>query len=145
MGWTFAIYPSMGFYGSALGVVGADRLVNRVQTSADGWTREIDLTVAVNDPGQWQSLSDQIEQMLSFLTGDFWSLRFVESGYHPRPPKQGVGSRPETCVALLSGGLDSLIGAIDMEADGQEKPVYVSNRVRGDVAKQEENSRNEAG
>ncbi len=125
------------FTALALGVVGADRLVNRVQTSADGWTREIDLTVAVSDPGRWQSLSDQIEQMLSFLTGDFWSLRFVEGGYHPRPPKQGVGSRPETCVALLSGGLDSLIGAIDMEADGQEKPVYVSNRVRGDVAKQE--------
>jgi|APAra7269096819_1048525.scaffolds.fasta_scaffold01815_3 hypothetical protein len=125
------------FTALALGVVGADRLINRSGTSADGWTREIELTVGVSDPHRWQGLTDKLVPMLSFLTGDFWSLNFVGGGYHPRPPKQIVGSRPETCVALLSGGLDSLIGAIDMETLGVEKPVYVSNRVRGDVAKQE--------
>lgn len=125
------------FTALALGVVGADRLINRAGTSADGWTREIELTVGVSNPHRWQGLSDKLVPMLSFLTGDFWSLTFVDGGYHPAPPKQHAGSRPETCVALLSGGLDSLIGAIDMETAGIEKPVYVSNRVRGDVAKQE--------
>ncbi len=125
------------FTALALGVVGADRLVNRAAVSGDGWTREIELTVGVSDPHRWQALSDKVAAMLSFLTGDFWNLIFVEGGYHPAPPKRIAGSRPETCVALLSGGLDSLIGAIDMETIGKDKPVYVSNRVRGDVAKQE--------
>lgn len=125
------------FTALALGVVGADRLVNRATVSPDGWTREIELTVGVSDPHRWQVLSEKISAMLSFLTGDFWNLTFVEGGYHPAPPKKIAGSRPETCVALLSGGLDSLIGAIDMETKGVDHPVYVSNRVRGDVAKQE--------
>ncbi len=124
------------FTALALGVVGSDRLVNRAAVSPDGWTREIDLTVGVSDPHRWQALSDKISNMLSFLTGDFWNLSFVEGGYHPAPPKL-AGSRPETAVALLSGGLDSLIGAIDMETSGVDRPVYVSNRVRGDVEKQE--------
>ncbi|WP_246665004.1 Qat anti-phage system QueC-like protein QatC [Neorhizobium sp. P12A] len=121
------------FTALALGVVGADRLVNRAMVSADGWTREIDLTVGVSDPYNWQGLSERVAEMLSFLTGDFWNLTFVEGGYHPAPPKRPAIARPETCVALLSGGLDSLIGAIDMEAAGNDVPVYVSNRVRGDV------------
>ncbi|MER9548343.1 Qat anti-phage system QueC-like protein QatC [Mesorhizobium sp. M0322] len=125
------------FTALALGVVGADRLVNRAAISPDGWTREIDLTVSVSDPHRWQSLVGKLVAMLSFLTGDFWTLNFVEGGYHPAPPKQRVGSRPETCVALLSGGIDSLIGAIDIETRAEDVPVYVSNRVRGDVAKQE--------
>ncbi|MCQ1779417.1 hypothetical protein NOJ05_19600 [Neorhizobium galegae] len=125
------------FTALALGVVGADRLVNRAAISPDGWTREIELTVGVSDPHRWHALSEKIAAMLSFLTGDFWKLTFVEGGYHPAPPKKNAGARPETCVALLSGGLDSLIGAIDMETRGKDVPVYVSNRVRGDVAKQE--------
>lgn len=56
----------------ALGVVGADRPVNRVQPAlTDGLRARSDLTVAVSDPGLRQSLSDQIEQMLSFLTEIF--------------------------------------------------------------------------
>ncbi|NSL21681.1 Qat anti-phage system QueC-like protein QatC [Agrobacterium tumefaciens] len=126
------------FTALALGVVGADRLVNRAMVSADGWTREIDLTVGVSDPHTWQGLSPKIAEMLSFLTGDFWNLTFVEGGFHPAPPKKPQVARPETCVALLSGGLDSLIGAIDMEATDGDLPVYVSNRVRGDVKSRQE-------
>lgn len=125
------------FAALALAVVGADRLVNRALTSADGWTREIELSVSVSDPTRWTALKPEVEALLSFLTGDFWSLTFIEGGYHPAPPKQIVASRPETCVALLSGGLDSLIGAINMETAAVDRPIYVSNRVRGDVAKQE--------
>jgi hypothetical protein len=121
------------FTALALAVVGADRLVNRALVSADGWTREIELTVGVSDPHAWQALSGKVEEMLSFLTGDFWKLSFIEGGYHPAPPKKTPVARPETCVALLSGGLDSLIGAIDMESAADDVPVYVSNRVRGDV------------
>lgn len=119
----------------ALGVIAADRYVNRFAVSEDGWTRQIDLTVAVIDPVRWNGMRALVEQALRFLTGDVWTITFVPDGILPRPPAQAVGGRPETCVSLLSGGLDSLIGAIDLTAAG-ERPIFVSNRVKGDVQKQ---------
>lgn len=119
----------------AMAVIAADRYVNRFAVSEDGWTRQIDLTVAVTDPTRWTGLHTLLEGAVRFLTGDVWSMTFVPDGILPRPPAQSVGGRPETCVSLLSGGLDSLIGAIDLRAAGQI-PLFVSNRVKGDVQKQ---------
>jgi hypothetical protein len=48
----------------------------------------------------------------------------------PAPPRDPVRPR-EDCVVLLSGGLDSLIGAIDLAGAGRN-PLAVSNIVRGD-------------
>lgn len=124
------------FTAVALAVVAADRLVNRYRTSEDGWTREVDLTIAVTDAPRWTSLREPIEAAVRFLTGDVWNITFVPDGILPRPPARAVGARPETCVSLLSGGLDSLIGAIDLSAAGQQ-PLFVSNRVKGDCRKQE--------
>jgi hypothetical protein len=75
--------------------------------------------------------------MLRFLTGDIWSVAFVAGGFMPGggPSTVRIGARSETCVSLLSGGLDSLIGAIDLHAAG-DRPVFVSNRVKGDCSKQ---------
>ncbi|MBK3404191.1 7-cyano-7-deazaguanine synthase [Methylorubrum populi] len=119
----------------ALAVIAADRYVNRAAVSEDGWTRQIELTVSVTDPARWTAMSPAVREMLGFLTGDVWSLVFLPDGVQPRPPARVVGHRPETCVSLLSGGLDSLIGAIDLAAAG-ERPLFVSNRVRGDCSKQ---------
>jgi hypothetical protein len=124
------------FTAIALGVVLADRYVNRARVSADGWTREIDLTIAVSDPARWELARELVEAAISFLTGDYWKLRFINGGYHPRPPRRPAGSRPETCVSLLSGGLDSLIGALDLAKDPAVKPVFVTNTVRGDRTRQ---------
>ncbi|UMY17110.1 hypothetical protein MMB17_21075 [Methylobacterium organophilum] len=124
------------FTAVAMAVIAADRHVNRGAVSEDGWTRAIHLTVAVTDPRRWNELRRQVEAILRFLTGDVWTLVFVADGIQPRPPGHVVGRRPETCVSLLSGGLDSLIGAIDLHARG-EVPIFVSNRVKGDCSKQE--------
>ncbi|KQP60948.1 Qat anti-phage system QueC-like protein QatC [Methylobacterium sp. Leaf112] len=119
----------------ALAVIGADRYVNRAAVSEDGWTRQIELTVSVTDPARWMAMLPTVRDTLGFLTGDVWSLAFLPDGVQPRPPAHTVGNRPETCVSLLSGGLDSLIGAIDLAASG-ERPIFVSNRVKGDCRKQ---------
>ena len=68
--------------------------------------------------------------MLAVLTTDRWTLRFVEGGILPQPEKKGIPPA-EDCVVLLSGGLDSYIGAIDLAARGL-KPFAVSQMVRGD-------------
>lgn len=119
----------------AMAVTAADRHVNRLAVSEDGWTRALRIDVAVTDPELWCTLSPLVERMLSFLTGDIWTVGFVADGLQPSPPKPAVKARSETCVSLLSGGLDSLIGAIDLSAKG-ERPIFVSNRVRGDCRRQ---------
>ncbi len=123
------------FLAVAMATIAADRYLNRAAVSADGWTRPIHLIVAVTDPVLWNRLAPSVETILRFLTGDVWTLTFVPDGIQPRPPAHAVGGRPETCVSLLSGGLDSLIGAIDLTAAG-EVPLFVSNRVKGDCEKQ---------
>ncbi len=117
----------------ALSVVTADIAALR-EHSPDGWTREFELEVAVADPAFWRTQAASVEAALAFLTTDRWQVRFVGGGVLPAPPREPV--RPgENCVVLLSGGLDSLIGAIDRVACG-EKPFAISQTVRGDAEKQ---------
>ena len=53
----------------------------------------------------------------------------------PAPPKKP--SLPdEHCVSLLSGGLDSLIGAIDLAGRDGKRPYLVSQVSQGDKEKQ---------
>jgi 7-cyano-7-deazaguanine synthase in queuosine biosynthesis len=119
----------------ALSVVTAD-IAGLRDRSPDGWTREFGLDIALGEPVFWNSQAAAIAEALDFLTTDRWTLRFRDGG--PPPPAPGSPVRPEEdCVVLLSGGLDSLIGAIDLVAAGM-KPFAVSQTVRGDADKQVE-------
>lgn len=117
----------------ALSVVTADFAGFR-SLSPDGWTREFELDLAVGDPAFWSGQANALSSALGFLTTDRWTLRFHAGGMLPSPPRKKV--RPaEDCVVLLSGGLDSLVGAIDLVSGGR-KPFAVSQVVRGDAEKQ---------
>lgn len=120
---------SWDFLTLALAVNAADHAVER-SLSADGWTRTIELEVALYEPAPFEQLTAQIEQALRFLTGDFWKLSFIEDGYPPPIPKHPVVHDAD-CVSLLSGGLDSLIGALDLTVLGR-RPIFVSHIAKGD-------------
>ncbi len=113
-------------------VYAADVAVLR-KGSADGWTRQIELDITLNDPDPWEENRHLVENMLRVLTGDFWTLQFSTGG--PRPPKGQRRLCDRDCVALLSGGLDSLIGGIDAVAQGR-KPIFVSQLAFEDSARQ---------
>jgi 7-cyano-7-deazaguanine synthase in queuosine biosynthesis len=109
----------------ALSVICADTAVRR-NDSPDGWTRQIELKVAVSDPNFWSSYAGLIENQLKFLTTDIWQLQFVGDGLYPESPK--LPAMPdEGCVTLLSGGLDSFVGAIDLVGD--DKKAYAVSQV----------------
>lgn len=79
-------------------------------------------------------MADDLARALAFLTTDRWTPHFHDGGVRPTPSKTAV--RPtQDCVVLLSGELDSLIGAIDLAARGVP-PFAVSQIVRGDAEKQ---------
>ncbi|MFO6451709.1 MULTISPECIES: Qat anti-phage system QueC-like protein QatC [unclassified Aeromicrobium] len=123
------------FLSVALTALAADADTRR-SASADGWTREFELVVPVSDPDRWAAHAPRLSEALSFLTTDRWSLEFTAGKVPYSYPVGKKAHNPVSdCVALLSGGLDSLIGGVDLV--GQKKsPFFVSQSVRGDEAKQ---------
>lgn len=138
MGAALAALARRGVYPSELGidllvlaahVHAADTRISRSAQSQDSWTRELRLVVPVSDPGRWRDAAGTIVRMLNFLTGDRWAVAF-----RARPPAFGFLVNPPATllpppfdvVSLFSGGLDSLIGAIDtLHAGGS--PLLVSH------------------
>ncbi|WP_240161134.1 Qat anti-phage system QueC-like protein QatC [Burkholderia sp. Ax-1719] len=113
----------------ALAVAAADIACHR-QGSADGWTRMIQLDVALHEPDCWIAQRSSLERTFRFLTGDFWTLNFLEGGVAP-PASTALRETEADCVALLSGGLDSLVGGIDLNVAGRT-PLFVSQMAKGD-------------
>lgn len=120
---------SWDFLTLALAVNAADNVLERA-LSPDGWTRQIELEVVLYEPEPYQALTAKIEEALRFLTGDFWRLTFTDGGYPPPRPKVPAIFNAD-CVCLLSGGLDSLVGALDLTEEGR-RPLLVSQIAKGD-------------
>jgi hypothetical protein len=113
--------PSLDFLLVASSVYAMDKLIPR-STARDGWQRSFDVTVPVKDATVWSANADTICQCLSFLSGDNWRMSFTErtrSIVRRKRRKRRVRRnyvRGEV-ASLFSGGLDSLIGAINRLED----------------------------
>jgi hypothetical protein len=121
------------FLSIALAVTAAD-LAGHRDKSSDGWTREFDLSIPVSDPEFWATQTPTLEALLRFLTTDRWRVSFVPGATYPKPPAS-IYSPEHDSVVLLSGGLDSFTGALNLVAAGHN-PFAVSQSVRGDAEKQ---------
>jgi hypothetical protein len=119
----------------------ADTRLSRDTESQDNWTREIRIVVPVSDIGRWRKTSDVLNRMLNFLTGDRWKVDFrgrpsgFETTVRPRPLQ--LVSKPFDDLSLFSGGLDSLIGAIDRLEAGRT-PLFISHAGEGSVSAAQE-------
>ena len=111
-------------------VQAADTRISREGESQDSWTREIRLVVPVTDPDVWERAAQTIKRALDFLTGDLWTVEFRSK------PKKMPGIIPAAALtlqgvpfdelSLFSGGLDSLIGAVDLLEAGRT-PLLISH------------------
>ena len=119
----------------AMAVVAADKAILR-RNSADGWTRKIELYIYLHDAAKWRKEKRKLEDMLRFLSGDFWMLT-IKDLPESLVPKKKFDLRKQDCICLLSGGMDSLVGAIDLHEEGRN-PLFVSQIVRGDADHQRE-------
>jgi hypothetical protein len=147
MGGAILALRKLGVYPSEVGVDvlvlaamvhAADTRVSRVQTSQDSWTRELGISVPVSDPELWASRRPLVERTLRFLTGDHWTVLFRARpdgmADFVRRPVEGHFEHGFDGIALFSGGLDSLIGAID-RLEGGSFPLFVSHGGEGAVSK----------
>ena len=122
--------PVQDFLLLALGVWAADKLVAR-NLQVDAWTRKF--LVDIPTTTGWGEFVPGLMRLLNFLTGDAWTIQ-------PREAKTNLdfaGIWPHdwqpTAVALFSGGLDSLTGAIDLLEEGH-RLILVSHYDYGQLA-----------
>lgn len=96
-------------------------------TAFDGWTRQISLSLPVEDSVLWAAARPTVQALLRYLSGDEWEVDFrahppVDVA-NPAPVTAPAVNSPQTfipdAVCLLSGGLDSFIGAADKLAEGK--------------------------
>lgn len=111
-----------------------DKTIPRSSTF-DNWTRELTVSIPVSSPRLWQGVVSDLQSALKFLSGDVWSLSFrVANGelFQPpvkRQPRRQVAApfpvNEANAVCLFSGGLDSLIGAINLLAEKDDRRVML--------------------
>lgn len=107
--------PYRTLFETASAVFVADKVVLRSE-AADGWTRDLDLTLP-EYPAFHAAADRQLEATLDFLTGDRWTIS------HSGTPGNWALSLPEAdgidAVCLFSGGLDSFCGAVTLLEGGK--------------------------
>ena len=136
--------PSLAFsllYLSAIAYA-VDRSVERHIYSIDGWSREFDVEINIPEYQAFQPLEGQLNAMLSFLTGEYWNCHFVGSAnvrygrYKNTNYYDGI-----TQVNLFSGGMDSLIGAIDYLTDNPEGKLFLASHYDSNMSARPEQNR----
>lgn len=113
----------------------ADRKVPRSE-QIDVWTRDFELYIPVKDKAKWDKCNHILTAALNFLTGDHWQLHFREvcalTIYEERYLKgrrhfrRSIRKIDSDVFCMLSGGLDSYIGAINL-LKNNIKPVFISH------------------
>lgn len=99
--------PNADFLSLAVAAFLADRTIKR---PSRGWERDIAIRLPVFDDAVWTTLTPKAEFVLRLLTGDNWQVKF-----EPRkatPSKKATPRADVDRVVLLSGGADSLCGAV---------------------------------
>lgn len=124
---------ALDFFLIASIIYGTDVLIPRKTNSINGWSRELELEIPVEEPSLWQNIKTDLEKLLNFLTGDFWGFTFVQRTgldlFIPKNYRNVIPVNPTSFkkVSLFSGGLDSLVGVIDQLNIPNNKLVFASH------------------
>jgi 7-cyano-7-deazaguanine synthase in queuosine biosynthesis len=106
-------------------IFAADRAVER-EPGLD-WTRSIELHVPVRDPKFWTARRAAFQDIFSSLTYDRLHLNFYDGDTFAEAPRTRL--RPfasADSIALLSGGMDSFVGALELMKTQGAKPLFLA-------------------
>ncbi|MCT3923128.1 7-cyano-7-deazaguanine synthase [Elizabethkingia anophelis] len=116
------------FFFITCSVYGIDRFVNRKQNSVDGWSRELNISFPVSEIKVWDSVKNDLEELFSFLTGDYWSINFYKSDFKNPELDLPIDFKEKyKQLNLFSGGLDSLIGAVDFLSTHPKEKILLTS------------------
>jgi Queuosine biosynthesis protein QueC len=95
------------------------------------WNRTIRAWLPVRDPAYWDGRRSEIEGIWTDLTDDDLEISFAPAQNPSPAPRMGTTPFPDhDCVALLSGGQDSFVGALDLTSAGGT-PLLLSHSASG--------------
>lgn len=110
------------------------RGANDVESMGAHWRRRLRFKISVREIELWRSpeMNDALSELLSFLSEDEYEFVFTK---YERPPAiesylnfaDYDDARPPEAVALFSGGLDSLGGAVQQVVRNGEPSVLVTH------------------
>lgn len=107
-----------------------DKLVSR-KNKIDNWTRDLSVSIPVKHIVTWNRIKGEFEKLLTFLTGDIWSLSFRRLNSDLIIPNTLALDEYEidnnSKFSLFSGGLDSLVGTIDLLEDTTQKVILIGH------------------
>jgi 7-cyano-7-deazaguanine synthase in queuosine biosynthesis len=102
-----------------------------VRGADEDWNRDIEAWVPVREPAHWAQLAGQLSRCFGAFTYDELTLHFVQDDDPLPVPRQGRTAHPDaTSVALLSGGVDSFVGAAHLLSE-DDRPLFVSHKNSG--------------
>lgn len=125
--------PATDFLDLGILVYLADEMVTRAHTF-DYWTRNIRCLVPVVDPDSWRRNEELLTSTLSILSGDSWEFKWIRLDGSP-PVRLHRRGLPDdyNVVCLFSGGIDSLLGAVQILDKGL-KVLLVGHQAEGQTA-----------
>lgn len=120
-------------------IYNVDRSINRRKFSVDGWRRQLHvMNIPAVHVEVMNSVQEDLQNAISFLTGDDWELHFVEAAPYEYEPRDADLYNVEDYakVSLFSGGLDSLIGFVNEASslDIGQKILLISHKEQGKEA-----------
>lgn len=105
------------FLYSSMSAYVADLCVPR-RASQDRWSRSFVIHLPVFELQRWAAAAPHLCEALRFLTGDEWEIQVrARVGETPDASPSDQDGLP-SAVSLLSGGVDSLVGAVDLLSRG---------------------------
>jgi Predicted PP-loop superfamily ATPase len=109
-------------------VAGSAYLADRLDARPATFTRTMDLRVAVTEPGRWSNgAADRAADLLHWLTGDQWTLTLFPDPNGDRPDAAAAAAPEGAPTSLLSGGLDSFLGALYLLQPGEPQPQFLGH------------------
>lgn len=133
---------ALDFLVLASAVYALDKTIVR-ETAGDLWTRDISLSMPVSDPVRWSAAASELTEAITFLTGDRWRFAFLPLSAPVVFPRRGLRRTRRrlvipmaaiNTVCLFSGGLDSLVGAIDQLQGQEASKLLLVGHHDGDMA-----------
>lgn len=119
---------SLDLFYISLMVYCVDKRVSREEQD-DAWTRNLEMYIPVWKLEKWESCKDTLTKAINFLTGDHWTLHFRsrlaltadENSYRKGRWhfRRSIRRIDTDTFCMLSGGLDSFIGAINLLSEGK--------------------------
>lgn len=113
----------------AIAIYSADKMIKR-EEAYDGWTRYITLYIPVTNKTVWEHQKELLLEAVRFLSGDYWEIKFrdLEASSETETHQSALFKEAKSKqIVLLSGGLDSFVGAINILEATEGEVIFLSH------------------